>query len=124
VDHFLTQYGLVVAGLLECLIVGWILKAAVLRRHINVISNLKINKIWDFLIRYFIPIVLGIMVIESIYSDTTPPYYEGYPSSALLWLGVGWVIITALLAVVITLPAWEPEKLKYDHIPEEEHLLL
>jgi hypothetical protein len=37
---------------------------------------------------------------------------------------VGWVIITALLAVVITLPAWEPEKLKYDHIPEEEHLLL
>jgi len=124
VDHFLTQYGLVVAGLLECVVIGWILKAAVLRRHINAVSGWKINKIWDFLIRYFIPAVLVIMVIQSISSDTTSPYYGGYPSSALLWLGVGWIIITALLAVVITLPAWEPEKLKYEHIPEEEHLLL
>jgi NSS family neurotransmitter:Na+ symporter len=123
VDHFLTQYGLVVAGLLECLIVGWILKVSVLRRHINAVSVWKINKIWDFLIRYFIPVILAVMVIQSIFSDVGTPY-EGYPTQALLLLGVGWVVITILLAVVITLPAWEPEKLAYEHIPEEEHLLL
>lgn len=123
VDHFLTQYGLVVAGFLECVIIGWILKASVLRRHINAVSEWKIGKLWDFLVRYFIPVVLGIMVIQSIYNDIKTPY-EGYPASALLLLGVGWIVITVLLAVVIARPGWDPEKLKYEHMPEDEHLLL
>jgi hypothetical protein len=66
---------------------------------------------------------LAVIVYKSIQGDLTPPYYGGYPGKALLLLGVGWVVITILLAVLIAIPSWDPEKLKYEHTPEEEHLL-
>jgi len=123
VDHFITQYGLVVAGFLECVIVGWVAKAYILRRHINAVSAWKINKVWDFLIRILTPAVLLYMIIDSLIRELSQPY-GGYPVVALLLLGLGWIVATVFLAVLATIPEWEPEKLKYEHKPEEDKLIV
>ncbi|MCW8819386.1 MAG: sodium-dependent transporter, partial [Ignavibacteriaceae bacterium] len=38
VDHFINNYGLVVAGLLECIVVGWFFNIDIIRKHLNKVS--------------------------------------------------------------------------------------
>ncbi len=123
VDHYLNQYGLVLAGILECLIVGWVLKARVLRNHINAVSSRSLSKVWDLFIKYVTPIILVIILGTQLFSELRKPY-GGYDISALLLLGVLWVIGTMLLALIFTLPKWEKEKLEYDHFAEEDKVLV
>jgi NSS family neurotransmitter:Na+ symporter len=124
VDHFLNQYGLVLAGLLECIIVGWIMRARVLRHHINSISKWRINKLWDFFVKFAIPALLLVMVINELLGEFVEPYYGGYGSTFILLVGVGWVVVTLVLAVVVSRYPWQPEKLKYEHKPEEDQLMV
>ncbi len=123
VDHFLNQYGLVLAGLLECIIIGWILKAKVLREHVNAVSKRKINRIWDIFIKYITPAVLLSILINELKNEFTKPY-GGYGLKFLLFIGVGWVVVTLIIAVVVSISPWNPEKLKYDHRPEEDDLMV
>ncbi|HSG06140.1 MAG TPA: sodium-dependent transporter, partial [Nitrospiria bacterium] len=58
VDHFITSYGLVIVGLMEALLVGWLFKIEVLRKHINAASNWNLGPWWTFLIKFFVPAVL------------------------------------------------------------------
>ncbi len=121
VDHFLNQYGLVVAGLLESLVVGYVLKAAVLRRHINVSTGVKLKKGWDYLIKYLTPAILVVMLIRSVMTELAKPY-EGYPVASLVSIGVTWLVATGAIAVILSFYPWEPMRLKADHIPESDEL--
>ena len=105
VDHFLTHYGLVVVGIGECILLGWILDIEILRKHVNRISSFKLGRWWNFLIKFFVPIVLTIIVIGDIYKEMKTPY-EGYSWAALLVIGLGWVIITLLAAFIISSKPW------------------
>ena len=44
VDHFITNYGLILIGLLELLAVGWLYGAEKLRSYINEVSDVRIGK--------------------------------------------------------------------------------
>jgi len=123
VDHFLNHYGLVLAGLFECLIVGWVLKADVLREHINLVSDWKINRLWDFLIKYWTPGLLVVILFNQLREEFTHNY-GGYSGSALLSIGVSWVLFTLLLAIIFSLFSWEKSKLEYKHKPEEDKLMV
>ncbi|MFC1496646.1 sodium-dependent transporter [Candidatus Margulisiibacteriota bacterium] len=123
VDHFLNQYGLVLAGIFECLIIGWVLKAHILRNHINAVSDWSIGKIWDFFIKILTPIILTVILGSKFLIEISKPY-GGYPVNAIVCLGVGWLIGTAILALIFALPKWEKEKLEYDHFAEENGLLV
>lgn len=122
-DHFATNYGLVIGGIAECVIVGWILKSNKLRNHINSCSKMKITFIWDILIRYITPFILLVLLFITLKSDIAKPY-GGYNSNALLLYGVTWVFICLIIAVVLTFYPWKPEKLKRVHKPEEDELLV
>ncbi|MGR9052877.1 MAG: sodium-dependent transporter, partial [Gammaproteobacteria bacterium] len=50
VDHFITHYGLVTVGILECLVIGWAFDLSLLRQHINRISSIRLGVVWSFLI--------------------------------------------------------------------------
>ena len=67
VDHFLNQYGLVLAGMLECLIVGWVMRARVLRHHINAISKWKVWVAAYGQIFFTLSLGFGIMVTYASY---------------------------------------------------------
>ncbi|MBU0687302.1 MAG: sodium-dependent transporter [Candidatus Margulisbacteria bacterium] len=123
VDHFINYYGLVLAGALECLLIGWVLKAHVLRNHINAVSGSHLNKLWDYLIKFVVPAILIITLLINLVKEISAPY-EGYSIVAILILGVLWLVGTALLALIFTIPKWEKAKLEYNHFAEEDKLLV
>ena len=90
-DHFITQYGLVTVGVVESLLVGWVLGAEEIREFINKNTRIKLGRWWNGMIKYFIPIVLSIMLIQSFTGDFRNPY-EGYPWFWLLLVGVNWLL--------------------------------
>ena len=101
VDHYILQYGLVAVGLLECLVIGWVYGARNLRLHINATSNVRIGRIWDFFIKYLTPAILAFILAVSLIDEFKAPY-GGYPRSATLIIGVGWVALTFAAAWVLT----------------------
>jgi len=78
VDHFIANFGLVMIGLVECLILGWMYKISKLRNHANETSEIKIGVWWDYLIKYVIPFVLLLLLSIAIIDNITNPYL-GYP---------------------------------------------
>ena len=121
-DHFITNYGLVIGGLLECLIIGWVLKASVLRKHISRLGTV-IPPLWDVLIKFVTPAILTYLLYLSFAGDLAENY-EGYPTGQLLVYGVGLIFVCLAVALVLALVPWKPEKLKRRHRPEEDELLV
>lgn len=115
-DHFVTNYGLVVIGILECILIGWIFKAKKLREHINRAGNVNLTKLWDVCIRFIIPMVLIVLLINSLYHETTAPY-EGYPWVAVILIGRDWIFGAMIVALFIAMRPWKRE-LEHE---EEEH---
>lgn len=105
VDHFLTQYGLVLAGLLEALVVGWFWGAEKLRSHINSAAQASLPSFWDWTIKAIIPFTLGILFINALIKEFSAPYGQ-YPSLALILVGRDWLLFTLFFAVVIAARHW------------------
>jgi NSS family neurotransmitter:Na+ symporter len=90
VDHFLSNFGLVLVGILECVGIGYIYKASRMRDHVNQVSEIQIGKWWDFAVRYLTPIILIILMALTLIERIQTPY-ENYPQWAL-FLG-GWLVL-------------------------------
>jgi NSS family neurotransmitter:Na+ symporter len=101
VDHYILQYGLVVVGLLECLVVGWIFGAHNMRLHINSTSNFQIGRIWDFFIKYLTPALLATILVAGLV-DEVRISYGGYTRAANIIIGLGWLAFTIIVALFIT----------------------
>ena len=108
VDHFLTQYGLVIAAIFECVIVGWVYKAKKLREHINHTATLNLPSLWDKLVRFFIPAVLIILLVNSLVKEFSAAY-ENYPVLSLVIIGRDWLIVTLFFAIIIAARSWKIE---------------
>ncbi|MBN1596567.1 sodium-dependent transporter [candidate division FCPU426 bacterium] len=121
VDHFLNQYGLVLCGLLECLVIGYVLKAGVLRSHVNSSARVKMTVAWDWIIKYLTPAILAGMLLRSLYSELAKGY-QGYSLSALLGIGVTWLLATLAAALMLSVYPWDPVRLQAEHRPEADAL--
>jgi NSS family neurotransmitter:Na+ symporter len=108
VDHFLTHYGLVVVGIMECIIVGWFFKLKMLRNHVNRISSVKLGPWWDLLIKYFVPLVLAVILAGDLYNELKEPY-GGYSWASLILIGRDWVLITLVAAFWMASRPWKTE---------------
>ena len=97
VDHFVTSYNLLLVGIFQTILVGWIYGAEKLRRYINQVSDCQVGKWWNVSIKYVIPMVLTTLLVTQFSKDIKIPY-EGYPTWAL---GIGWAI--ALVPFVLFL---------------------
>jgi NSS family neurotransmitter:Na+ symporter len=64
-------WGIAFLGLLECIVLGWLWRIDLLRRHANERSDWKLGVWWDYLIRIFIPIILGSLFFWSLFDDLT-----------------------------------------------------
>ncbi|MFW6163882.1 MAG: sodium-dependent transporter, partial [Planctomycetota bacterium] len=51
-------------------------------------------------IKLVIPVLLVLLLDRALLTDITEPY-EGYPAPALLWLGLGWIVVTLVIAFVL-----------------------
>ncbi len=101
IDHFITSFGLVLVGIFECLAIGWVYGADRLREYINSVSKWKLGKWWNHAIKWFIPLILGTLLVMQFITELTGNY-EGYPDWAIM---IGWasVIIPLLIAIGLAL---------------------
>lgn len=98
-SHFV-YYNILAALLLEAVAVGWFLNAEIISSHINQYSVLKIGKLWQFFIRYAVPLVLLLLLFFQLKSDLAANYM-GYPLWALLIFGAGISVIPILAAFLM-----------------------
>jgi NSS family neurotransmitter:Na+ symporter len=115
VDHFLNQYGLITVGILEALVIGWLYRTDKLKAHI--VSNLGLSgarhkvfdyvvlQLWMYCIRFVTPVALGIAIVHSLIQEFATPY-SGYPVSGVIVLGVGWLLVTHILAFGLSGLPW------------------
>ncbi|MDZ5010835.1 sodium-dependent transporter, partial [Clostridium perfringens] len=58
VDNFINNYGIVVVGLLEVVLIGWISTPDKVRNHTNEISYFKVGKWWNICVKFVTPTIL------------------------------------------------------------------
>jgi len=100
VSHYL-DYGLIIVGLLECLLIGWYFKIEDLHAHLSSASDSPYPKpweiFWEWTIMFVVPAVLVFILGWSIYDELASPY-GGYPPQALVLIGMGFLVGTFLVA--------------------------
>ena len=87
VDHFIANFGLVIVGLIECIAFGYLFRLYRLREHANNVSDIKIGRWWDLLIKFVIPAILIILLSVSLLENITVPYMD-YPHWTIIVGGV------------------------------------
>ncbi|MBE9536760.1 MAG: sodium-dependent transporter [Proteobacteria bacterium] len=111
VDHFITTYGLIVVGILECILVGWLFKFELIKKHINKVSSIHVGTIWGFLIRFFVPVILLIILIFNLVTELSQPY-ENYSWTSLILIGRDWLLATLVAGFLIASRPWKTERHK------------
>ena len=109
-DHFVNNFGLVIAGLMEVLLVVWIAKVLDQQRdHLNQISFVKMGTWWTVSLTFITPILLTFMVLYQFFWVELREPYSGYPGSGLLVIGWGAVALTLLIALSLSLNSRAPQ---------------
>ena len=99
--------GIAFLGLIEALVLGWLWRLSILRRHANSRSDWKLGKWWDYVIRLLIPIVLGTLFFWQLFEDINNK--EGFIRSPDgKWIesncvGVGILVIAPIIALIFSL---------------------
>ena len=106
VDKFVNSYGLVTVGLVECIVVGWIIGPKRIREHVNALSEVRIGKWFDFCVKFLTPLVLLVILVSSIIQDIKVPY-EGYPQWAL---NIGWAMVILMPVIAFILSRFKTVK--------------
>jgi len=102
VDKWIEFFGVNAVVLVECVVLGWFFKLRKLRQYANSFSEVKVNRVWEIIIKYIIPIVIFALILnESI--KLISKGYEGYPSSALMTAGWGVAILLPILGIIFSL---------------------
>ena len=105
VDFFLNHFGLLVAGLLETILVAGIFKADKLQRHISTVGS-PLGNWWKYLVVIWIPFILIVLLAGDIYKNLRQPY-GNYAWSSLGFIGIGWIVLTLIIAAVFTRFKWK-----------------
>ena len=106
VDHFISHYGLILVGILECILVGWFFHIKKIRRHINKVSSINLGSWWDVLIKFFVPSVLGFIVLGNLIKEVSQPY-GNYSWTSIILIGRDWLLFTLIVAFFLSRRPWK-----------------
>ena len=99
-DAYLNNFALLFAVLLECIIFGWIYKFDDLIDTLNQHSSIKVGKTWKAVIKYILPICIGGLWIQGIYSTISTA--DGLSISIM---GILTVVLIVVPIIFAKLPA-------------------
>ncbi|WP_319537367.1 sodium-dependent transporter [uncultured Vibrio sp.] len=90
VDHFANNVGIMVGGLIEIILMAWLLnRVAEVRDYVNERSDFSIGQWFEVCLRFVTPIMLAVILATKLYALFTDGY-GGYD------LTLGWALIAAL----------------------------
>lgn len=99
IDYFMSNFGLIIVGLLECIVLGYMFKLKVLKDHVNPISEIKIGKLWEICVKVITPLVLIFLLGSQIVERIKTPY-GGYPRSAE-FIGLCALLLLFLVSILL-----------------------
>ncbi len=82
-DHFISNFGLVLIGLTECIVFGYIMGARHIRRAVNEVSDFPVGRWWEHLVRIVAPVILVFIALAS-FIELMAEGYADLPTAALL----------------------------------------
>lgn len=116
-DRFLNNFGLVIGGLLEVILIAWVVRELnTMRDHLDATSFFKVGLWWKISLLVITPVLLGSMTVYNLYTEITTRY-EDYPLSGLIVIGWGAVVLTAIAAVILH----QVRKSQEIRVESEEH---
>ena len=99
VDHFANNIGIMFGGLVEIVLMAWLLnKVPSVREYVNSTSDFSIGQWFDICLRFITPVMLAVILatkIQALFTDG----YGGYD------LTLGWAVMGALLVFGLILNA-------------------
>jgi len=106
-DHWAFGYGLLICGLLECIILGWLYDFDKLRGFINENASFKLGAWFKYLVRFVIPILILLIIGFSIADEVKNKLYgSDFKTGDFTWLYgfafIGWLLFCTIGAVVFT----------------------
>ncbi len=105
VDHFLTHYGLVVVGVLECLLVMRTVQFVVIRNRLRSPFPGPLVHFWGILVRFVVPSLLTIVLAANLYRELQAPYGQ-YSWISVVSIGWGWLALTLLAGIIVARRPW------------------
>jgi len=97
-DHWAFGYGLLIAGLLETLLVGWVLGADKLRAILNETTKWKLGPWFDVLIKFIIPAFIIVLLSFSLFNEYKSGGIYGHGFKAVNNLNIivvfAWLLFT------------------------------
>lgn len=113
-DYIANNIGIVLCGVVEVFIVGWLLKTDTLRQEANRFSNFNIGKWWNYCLKIVTLVVLGYTFVLNLHTYITDGY-EGYPH----WIGCIFLcMILAGTIIMSSIKGKESFYLKPEDAPE------
>jgi len=108
VDKWICDFGLVAAGLAQCIAVGYLYDIHDFRRYLNSISEVRLGNWWIWALRFVTPAVLTVILVMNVRNEIMATY-EDYPRWATNVGGWGTLIICAIVSWIL---ARRPGKIK------------
>lgn len=100
VDHFINNFGIVVCGLGEVVLIAWVARELnTMQDHLNATSYFRAGWWWKGSLLVVTPLLLGSMTVYNLWTEVTTRY-EDYPLSGLLVVGWGAVVLAIVAGVV------------------------
>lgn len=109
VDYFISNFGLVLVGLVECLILAWAFRVSIFRENANKTSDIRIGRWWDVLIKFVVPSILTILLLAAVYENIIRPYVQPW---SVLVLG-GLLPCVTIFLISFVLMKKKEEKVKH-----------
>ncbi len=120
VDNFINTFGILAAGLLEVVVLAWVLrKLDSYQEHANFYSQIKLGLTWKVSLGIITPIMLGFMLIQAFIENVRTPY-GGYPANFVAIYGWGVVVAILLLSFVPQYKQWSAERVKQSEVLKQE----
>lgn len=117
-DHWVNDFNLVMIGVFECVLVGWIFGAKKLREYFNKTSTIKFGRWWDIMIRYVTPIIMLLISISYLVENLSKAYGDYAPKYLIIG---GWGVVIATIVAGFVLSSFKGKEIEVE--PEEENTL-
>lgn len=106
IDHFINNYGLVLSGLIEVILVAWVVRRLRdIQQFVNGDAYIRVGSWWIWALSIITPVILIGITAFNIYNEFANPY-EGYPASGLILLGGGAVAAAIVLGFIFQGLKW------------------
>lgn len=114
VDYFASHFGIALIGLVEAIMVVWILrKVKTLQNHANEVSDIRLGAWWTISLSFITPIVLGFMMFQLFTQnllkqfDTETGNYGGYSDGFIMFIGWGVAAAVLIIGILLSLTKWK-----------------